>query len=775
MATLENLTTADIKKVVKSKSMSRARGYVGNVRQAARNGRSLRAEVGKSRSYSIEIDVLDDGIHAICSCPYDWGGYCKHIGAVLLKWIEQPGSFVIEMPASTNSDFIIETFVVEAPKTAVSRENPYWIKKTHTVRRQNDDDNLRIWLGEYKVKDLRRMARRNGWPIKGTRKADLIQQLMSHMLQPGIALQSLLNLDAEHRQVYDAMGLFYTGIRFQTKHITALANLWGSLTQYKNVDTYFSRLCNVGLAIPGNFESRYWQQITFIPSSIMRIMPPLLADRVTEVSLSDDVNSGVVMGGKRPFLQRLHQVLLLLEQSSPPMRQPMPRPRLEKFHDMLKEWDYIPEEVRDAQSKKKLKSYDPDFSLTVPPPLATLPDEAIQRLAPIAGDEVQLNFIYHLLTTTGLLRQGSPVTVWREVKNQFLRYDEAGQSAILARAYFALDTWSEVWMMLAKRPSLQLKRSQKRYQRIESPSEMYRTLAVFREQVLQLLAGLPDNQWYSVRDVTNLLRPLWLRFDSWAWSNTNRYGETMADWFLADDGTPLDTTKNEADWDKAQGAFIQQMIQGPLHWLGLTDISVENGRLTAFRLHGLGDLFLDKVESVPLAGSEEGAVTKEVNLSAAADAITVDGTAIIVDPTAVAAQAHNYLDGIAVLEEAGTTRFIYQLNVDAVHQAFESGKTLDEMVSGWEKWFRIPIPPAIHDQLTVWQKAYGQVRLYEKVTVIEFGDEYALREMKAATSLNKHLVAEISPTLVIIPANKVDLLATELEKAGYTPKKTNKV
>jgi hypothetical protein len=247
------------------------------------------------------------------------------------------------------------------------------------------------------------------------------------------------------------------------------------------------------------------------------------------------------------------------------------------------------------------------------------------------------------------------------------------------------------------------------------------------------------------------------------------------DWYLAEDGRMLDTTNNKADWNKAQGAFIQQIIQGPLHWLGVADLSMEYGRLVAFRLHGLGDLFFDKVESVPLGDGAEMVEITAVPPPDLSDAITIQDTTIVVDPTAVSAQAHNYLDGIAILAEAATDRFVYQLHAAAVHQAFEDGQTLDQLMVGWEKWLAISMPDAIHDQLIAWWQAYGQVRLYENVTVIEFGDEYALAEMKAATSLDKHLIAEISPSLVIIPAQAIDTLVGELEKAGYTPKQTDKV
>ena len=774
MIALETLQEADIKQVVNNSSLKKARGYLSRVMNGTRNGRALHAEVRGSRLYSIEIDVAEDGIHAVCSCPYNWGSHCKHIGAVLLKWIEAPGSFIVESAAPAASKGIIETFAAAPPPTAVPPEKPFWLTMPYQVRRQNDDNQLQAWLNEYRVQDLRQMAKQQGWSISGNRKADIIQQIMDQMLQPGIALKSLLNLDKEHRQVYDAIGLLYPGISFREEHLEAVSKRWGNLTQYKKISTYINHLSELGLTIPGSFMHHYWQRTAGIPNSLLRVLPPLLADRVPEITLSEKVESGVVFGQQRPFLQRLHQILILLEQQEPPLRQPMPRPRLEKFHEILQQWDYIPEEILAAQQNNKFKTHDPDFSFTVPPPQPSLSDETSQRLGPIAGDAVQLNFIYHLLLAAGLLQPGSPVTVWREVKEQFLRRDEAAQWSIIVRAYFSMMTWNEVWLVVAQRPSLQLKRAKASYYRALRPQQLYEMLVVFRSQVLQLLACLPSDQWLRVKDVGDLLHPLWDRFDSWAWSPTRYGGDMRPDWFLAEDGRMLDSANSKADWNKAQAAFIQQIIQGPLHWLGLADLSLEYGQLTAFRLHGLGDLFFDKVESVSLSGAAAGSDTAAA-LPDSTNAITITDTTIIVDPTAVSAQAHSYLDSIAILETAVTDRFVYQLHVTAVHQAFEAGQTLQQMLDGWEKWLTVPMPNQIQRQLTAWWQAYGQVRLYEDVTVIEFADQYALAEMKAATSLEKHLIAEISAALVIIPTSAIDTLVSELEKAGYTPKQTDKV
>lgn len=166
----------------------------------------------------------------------------------------------------------------------------------------------------------------------------------------------------------------------------------------------------------------------------------------------------------------------------------------------------------------------------------------------------------------------------------------------------------------------------------------------------------------------------------------------------------------------------------------------------------------DRVPTVPQAG-----------------AVSADGLCVTLRPSAVSAQAHNLLDKIARLKIAEADHFVYRLDAQAAYEAFENGAALSEILDGWVQFLQVPIPDAIRSQLASWWQAYGQVRIYKGLTVIEFGDDYALAETKAVTSLDKHLIAEISPRLVVVNPQAVDLLRAELEKAGYTPKQTDQV
>ncbi len=86
------ITEAAVRSLTTPESFSRGEEYYrsGRVSDIERRGNVLRAEVEGSsyEPYQVTIELDDSGIvTADCSCPYDWGGCCKHIVAVLLTHI----------------------------------------------------------------------------------------------------------------------------------------------------------------------------------------------------------------------------------------------------------------------------------------------------------------------------------------------------------------------------------------------------------------------------------------------------------------------------------------------------------------------------------------------------------------------------------------------------------------------------------------------------------------------------------------------------------------
>ena len=95
-----------IRALASAKSFARGRlPDDGAVSDLLRRGDRLTAEVEGSEfvPYQVSIRLHGDGVaDAHCTCPYDWGGYCKHIVAVLLKFADEkrPSSNASPLPSS---------------------------------------------------------------------------------------------------------------------------------------------------------------------------------------------------------------------------------------------------------------------------------------------------------------------------------------------------------------------------------------------------------------------------------------------------------------------------------------------------------------------------------------------------------------------------------------------------------------------------------------------------------------------------------------------------
>lgn len=88
---LADLTEMEIERLCNQKSRGRGRTYyrTGRVAAAKWDGTTLRAKVRGARMYTVEIEDDNRGnFPYYCTCPYDWGGACKHVVAVLLHVLD---------------------------------------------------------------------------------------------------------------------------------------------------------------------------------------------------------------------------------------------------------------------------------------------------------------------------------------------------------------------------------------------------------------------------------------------------------------------------------------------------------------------------------------------------------------------------------------------------------------------------------------------------------------------------------------------------------------
>src|SRR5215213_1155623 len=103
---LPHLTEAHIRKLASGPSFERGETYYrdGAILEPVRQARDLRAQCEGSdyEPYQVTATLTKGGIdETSCTCPYDYGGICKHIVALLLTYVHEPQSFRSIPPLAT--------------------------------------------------------------------------------------------------------------------------------------------------------------------------------------------------------------------------------------------------------------------------------------------------------------------------------------------------------------------------------------------------------------------------------------------------------------------------------------------------------------------------------------------------------------------------------------------------------------------------------------------------------------------------------------------------
>ena len=101
--TIPSLSEAAIRRQATPESFSRGESYYreGAVLSLVQRGNMVQAEVEGSQyePYRVQVTFDEGGVTgATCNCPYDWGGWCKHIVAVLLA-CQRESDLIEERPA----------------------------------------------------------------------------------------------------------------------------------------------------------------------------------------------------------------------------------------------------------------------------------------------------------------------------------------------------------------------------------------------------------------------------------------------------------------------------------------------------------------------------------------------------------------------------------------------------------------------------------------------------------------------------------------------------
>ncbi|OQY25247.1 MAG: hypothetical protein B6I34_02445 [Anaerolineaceae bacterium 4572_32.1] len=605
------------------------------------------------------------------------------------------------------------------------------------------------------VNKLRDIARRRSWKLRGTRKDDLVKQLVQHYLDDHNIVEIVETLDDERRLALEFLILraSLTPI-IKSQAVKTIRQLKGRRSQ-REVSTILHDLQKLGLIL--SFQSRGGEAYR-LPVAVAQRVPPWPGILVPFEDDPDQLD--VRRSPDFALTQIVYQVWQYLHDSPRPKKaRSLPQPtQLERQWPALKGWlnpQKELEEIKRSDNRFWYSGRQQSMSVWFFPPALTDDDLAELRRRTASTDDI-ITFAFNLLTSLGLLRwkYGGEIQVDRDGMATFLTHPNTRRLAVLVAGWINLHWWSEMELVLRHRKHLQLRRNIGFHSNLTYNS-LVQELAQARMIALILLRRLTPGKWYRAADFRQLLRRFWPNYLHAASSAPTTY------WWMETAGSDYKLSPDKAeDWEAGHGPFVTACLEGPLAWLGVVTLGYERQGLEAFQITDLGAYLL---------GLRESYVDAQDKPTGPALTIRDDGT-VFARTGYSSTGAYEVLNAAARMEETSAQQFRYQITAATAQQAFEQGWTGQAILNELEKHSGAPVPKSFQEQILNWAQGYGQVHLYDEVTLIEFADDFALRELLASTSLAQHMVYQFSPRLIAIESDAVDILHEELVRQGHTPR-----
>ncbi|OQA47000.1 MAG: hypothetical protein BWY52_00441 [Chloroflexi bacterium ADurb.Bin325] len=264
------------------------------------------------------------------------------------------------------------------------------------------------------------------------------------------------------------------------------------------------------------------------------------------------------------------------------------------------------------------------------------------------------------------------------------------------------------------------------------------------DRLRQWLAGLLlrlDSAWLEFEGFIQLIRHL-----RPALLTTEEVGK----WQWYRDGRVLEpTTMDWETWRTTNGRLVEAFLTGPAQWLGLVEISYQGQRPTAFRVQS----------ELP---AEEFHLPTDMLQFAPPDTLVLKNVW-------QAGALHALLRELAVEERRGRERVHYRLNAPVFRDSLMRGLTLDALIARFAA-AGASLPAEAIARLRDWEQRAGNFRLHEGVGVIEFGADMTPEEVQAIVRIGGDWLYQVAPRcLVALDAERVPELLVNLRQRGYTP------
>ncbi len=413
---------------------------------------------------------------------------------------------------------------------------------------------LTDFLSQITVQALRQAARQWGWSLKGTAKAEIVEQMTGYLGDARRMGAAFEKMPEEEREVLTWLRALSLASDPAKPLHAALAQGGGRQVTQKTVSQALQTLMERGLLIYDEYQGYR------VPALFGEWLPPVDAPRLLHQGEPGHAPTFTLA----EINQHVQHLLSAVETDRP-------------------------EVLAAAQPGVSAYLATGRGSEIVTPRPGLVGAETLNRWGYLSADELHLaRFLLDQMTGGGLCRitTRGPGKQMEVVPEASASWEEAAPAARLQR----LRQW---WLQSSPRPGgtpgtastwneLDLALHQVKDYALRpvgywsTADQWSRQVAVLRAWLLGLASALPPDTWHNVERLSNLVYHLHRDLLNWeAAASALRWHQ---------DKTPLDPNQMRLEiWRETYGRLIEAWLSGPATWLGYVQVGYAGGRPIAFR------------------------------------------------------------------------------------------------------------------------------------------------------------------------------------------------
>jgi hypothetical protein len=261
-----------------------------------------------------------------------------------------------------------------------------------------------------------------------------------------------------------------------------------------------------------------------------------------------------------------------------------------------------------------------------------------------------------------------------------------------------------------------------------------------RDTLVRFLAQIvPHQEWWSIEDFIDAVKTVDPDFqrpggDYDSWYIRNQQGEYL---------------RGFESWDAVEGALLDYYLRGPMHWLGLTDITEEAARLTAY-----GRAFIGLTEWPQPPDAEE--------------LIAIGEDGIVIASRRVSRLDRYQLARFSTWLGIDEMHYRYRIDAPGIQQAAQQGITTAQIATFLKRHAgEKPLPAATTRLLENWQGGSAAAEVsFEQLLVLRTVAPETLDRIYNDPALRRYLGTRLGPMACVIRAGHEDALRLALGEAG---------